>query len=137
MDLLLIPFYIVLLGIVVSPFLYVRFAINAKASETESEKQELINRREVILENLRDIKIEFDTGKLTETEFQNISSGIVKDLEDFDEKIRVIAQNIPKPIQASSPSSGEILTKYCHECGFKIEIYGAKFCPSCGTKLIV
>ncbi|AXR62267.1 zinc ribbon domain-containing protein [Leptospira mayottensis] len=132
MDLLLIPFYIILLGIVVSPFLYIRFAIHAKTSETESEKLELLNRREIILENLRDIKIEFDTGKLTETEFQTISSGIVKDLEDFDEKI---AQNIPKQLQTQTPPS--TLPKYCHECGFKIEIYGAKFCPSCGTKLIV
>ncbi|EKR65920.1 MULTISPECIES: zinc ribbon domain-containing protein [Leptospira] len=134
MDLLLIPFYIILLGIVVSPFLYIRFAIHAKTSETESEKLELINRREIILENLRDIKIEFDTGKLTETEFQTISSGIVKDLEDFDEKI---SQNIPKQPRTQISTPSPTLPKYCHECGFKIEIYGAKFCPSCGTKLIV
>ncbi|MBE8400794.1 zinc ribbon domain-containing protein [Leptospira borgpetersenii] len=132
MDLLLIPFYIILLGIVVFPFLYIRFAIHTKTSETESEKLELLNQREIILENLRDIKIEFDTGKLTEIEFQTISSGIVKDLEDFDEKI---AQNTPKQLQTQIPPS--TLPKYCHECGFKIEIYGAKFCPSCGTKLII
>ncbi|EMJ92599.1 zinc ribbon domain-containing protein [Leptospira alstonii] len=137
MDLLLIPFYIILLGIVVSPFLYIRFAINAKASDTESEKSELIHRREVILENLRDIKIEFDTGKLTESEFQTISSGIVNDLEDFDEKIRTIALNVPKDAVIQSPGASSFVPKYCHECGFKIEIYGAKFCPSCGTKLIV
>ncbi|EQA60816.1 zinc ribbon domain-containing protein [Leptospira alexanderi] len=137
MDLLLIPFYIILLGIVISPFLYIRFAIHAKTSETESEKLELINRREIILENLRDIKIEFDTGKLTEIEFQTISSGIVKDLENFDEKIKTISQNIPKQPQTQIPTLSPTLPKYCHECGFKIEIYGAKFCPSCGTKLIV
>ncbi|MBM9499095.1 zinc-ribbon domain-containing protein [Leptospira sp. 201903071] len=136
MDLLLIPFYILLVGIVVLPFLYVRFSIDLKSTDGESEKLELINRREVILENLRDIKIEFDTGKLTDGEFQFISKGIVKDLEEFDERIRTIAQNIPQQTQAT-PSSNEILTKYCHECGFKIEIYGAKFCPACGTKLIV
>ncbi|XDD51080.1 hypothetical protein AB3N59_04685 [Leptospira sp. WS92.C1] len=136
MDLLLIPFYIALAAIIIAPFLYVRFAVNQKVSETESAKQELINRREVVLENLRDIKIEFDTGKLTEPEFHSISTGIVKDLEEFDNQIRTIARNIPKQ-QTPSPSSSEILPKYCHECGFKIEIYGAKFCPSCGTKLIV
>ncbi|AOP33184.1 hypothetical protein A0128_04530 [Leptospira tipperaryensis] len=136
MDLLLIPFYIVLVGILVLPFLYVRFSIDLKSTDVESEKLELINRREVILENLRDIKIEFDTGKLTDGEFQSISNGIVKDLEEFDEKIRTIAQNIPQQTQVA-PNTNEILTKYCHECGFKIEIYGAKFCPSCGTKLIV
>ncbi|RHX83750.1 zinc ribbon domain-containing protein [Leptospira stimsonii] len=136
MDLLIIPFYIVLVGIIVLPFLYVRFSLNLKSTESESEKLELINRREVILENLRDIKIEFDTGKLTDGEFQSISTGIVKDLEEFDEKIRTIAQNIPQQVQTTSGSNA-VLTKYCHECGFKIEIYGAKFCPSCGTKLIV
>ncbi|MBM9579038.1 zinc-ribbon domain-containing protein [Leptospira sp. 201903070] len=136
MDLLLIPFYILLVGIVVLPFLYVRFSLDLKSTDGESEKLELINRREVILENLRDIKIEFDTGKLTDGEFQSISNGIVKDLEEFDEKIRTIAQNIPQQAQ-TAPNPNEILTKYCHECGFKIEIYGAKFCPSCGTKLIV
>ncbi|PJZ51787.1 zinc ribbon domain-containing protein [Leptospira adleri] len=136
MDLLLVPFYIILAGIVVLPFFYVRYSIDLKSKDLESEKLELINRREVILENLRDIKIEFDTGKLTEEEFQSISKGIVKDLEDFDEKIRTIAQNIPRQ-NPTAPTPNEILTKYCHECGFKIEIYGAKFCPSCGTKLIV
>ncbi|ASV06460.1 zinc ribbon domain-containing protein [Leptospira interrogans] len=132
MDPLLIPFYGILLGIVLSPFLLIRFVEHSKTSDIESEKSELINRREVILENLRDIKIEFDTGKLTESEFHSISSGIVKDLEDFDEKIRSATQNIPKPANSS-----ETIPKFCHKCGFKIAFYGAKFCPSCGTKLLI
>ncbi|TGK34461.1 zinc-ribbon domain-containing protein [Leptospira gomenensis] len=136
MDLLLIPFYFILAGILAAPFLYVRFSENKKRTESESDKQELINRREVILENLRDIKIEFDTGKLTESEFQSISGGIVKDLEEFDDRIRKIAQNLSGPVQDAQTSS-VVPTKFCHECGFKIEIQGAKFCPSCGTKLIV
>lgn len=132
MDPLLIPFYVVLLGIVLAPFLWIRFVNHSKTSDIESEKSELINRREVILENLRDIKIEFDTGKLTESEFHSISSGIVKELEDFDEKIRSVAQIIPKQ---ANPS--EVIPKFCHECGFKIVFYGANFCPSCGTKLLI
>ncbi|MGQ2872019.1 zinc ribbon domain-containing protein, partial [Leptospira santarosai] len=40
MDLLLIPFYIILFGIVISPFLYIRFGIHTKVFE--SEKSELI-----------------------------------------------------------------------------------------------
>ncbi|EKR72278.1 zinc ribbon domain-containing protein [Leptospira noguchii] len=132
MDPLLIPFYVVLLGIVLAPFLWIRFVNHSKTSDIESEKSELINRREVILENLRDIKIEFDTGKLTESEFHSISSGIVKELEDFDEKIRSVAQIIPKQADQT-----EVVPKFCHECGFKIVFYGANFCPSCGTKLLI
>ncbi|UOG61134.1 zinc ribbon domain-containing protein [Leptospira noguchii] len=132
MDPLLIPFYVVLLGIVLAPFLWIRFVNHSKTSDIESEKSELINRREVILENLRDIKIEFDTGKLTESEFHSISSGIVKELEDFDEKIRSVAQIIPKQADQT-----KVVPKFCHECGFKIVFYGANFCPSCGTKLLI
>ncbi|UOG31180.1 zinc ribbon domain-containing protein [Leptospira noguchii] len=132
MDPLLIPFYVVLLGIVLAPFLWIRFVNHSKTSDIESERSELINRREVILENLRDIKIEFDTGKLTESEFHSISSGIVKELEDFDEKIRSVAQIIPKQADQT-----KVVPKFCHECGFKIVFYGANFCPSCGTKLLI
>ncbi|EMO51763.1 zinc ribbon domain-containing protein [Leptospira noguchii] len=132
MDPLLIPFYVILLGIVLAPFLWIRFVNHSKTSDIESERSELILRREVILENLRDIKIEFDTGKLTKSEFHSISSGIVKELEDFDEKIRSVAQIIPKQ---ANPS--EVIPKFCHECGFKIVFYGANFCPSCGTKLLI
>ncbi|TGK00212.1 zinc-ribbon domain-containing protein [Leptospira langatensis] len=130
MDFLLIFFYILLVGLLVSPFLYVAFVVEHKELETETERSELFDRRAILLDNLKDLKIEFDTGKLTEQEFKSISAGLIQELEEQDKKIELGPIAKPQPIQTASTA------KFCHNCGFKIEISGAKFCPECGTKLI-
>ncbi|TGL57571.1 zinc ribbon domain-containing protein [Leptospira sarikeiensis] len=131
MDYLLIFFYIVLVGIIASPFVYVSMFAKQIPFETNPESSELFDRRDVLLDNLKDLKIEFDTGKLTEPEFKSISSGLVKELEDQDKKI---SSGAASQVTASE-SKPQLGGKFCHNCGFKIEIFGAKFCPECGTKL--
>ncbi|TGK15659.1 zinc ribbon domain-containing protein [Leptospira fluminis] len=134
MDFLLIFFYLLLAALVVTPFAYVRFVKRENGSELETEKKELVNRREVLLENLKDLKIEFDTGKLTDPEFKSISAGIVQELEEQDRKIKTWSEKSPQ--QSSEEKNPVPRQKYCHQCGFKIELVGAKFCPECGTKLL-
>ncbi len=133
MDFLLIFFYILLALILFSPFLYVGFYAEKKNIRLETEQSELFNRREVLLENLRDLKTEFDTGKLTESEFRSISAGLIEELENQDKKIEIGAE---KKENLPSQSAAKV-QKFCHNCGFKIELVGAKFCPECGTKLLV
>ncbi|GBF38351.1 zinc ribbon domain-containing protein [Leptospira johnsonii] len=136
MDFLLIFFYIVLVAIVAAPFVYVSVFAKHIPYETDPKSSELFDRRDVLLDNLKDLKIEFDTGKLTEIEFKSISSGLVKELEEQDERIsqgKVTATLTSSKTEASAKS--QLGGKFCHNCGFKIEIFGAKFCPECGTKL--
>lgn len=133
MDFLLIFFYILLALILISPFAYVWYYGEKRAPRIETERSELFDRRDVLLDNLKDLKIEFDTGKLTESEFKSISSGLIKELEDQDKEIA--REEATKGTEEQGPVSKA--QKFCHNCGFKIEISGAKFCPECGTKLIV
>ncbi|TGK04973.1 zinc ribbon domain-containing protein [Leptospira semungkisensis] len=130
MDFLLIFFYILLVGLLISPFLYVTFFLENKELETETERSELFDRRAILLDNLKDLKIEFDTGKLTEQEFKSISAGLIQELEEQDKRIE------SGPIAKAEPAKTAQAPKFCHNCGFKIEIAGAKFCPDCGTKLV-
>ncbi|PKA16626.1 zinc ribbon domain-containing protein [Leptospira haakeii] len=136
MDFLLIFFYIVLVAIVAAPFVYVSMFAKHIPYETDPKSSELFDRRDVLLDNLKDLKIEFDTGKLTETEFKSISSGLVKELEEQDKRISqgATTATYSKTETSAKPQLGG---KFCHNCGFKIEIFGAKFCPECGTKLQV
>ncbi|MGJ4789035.1 zinc ribbon domain-containing protein [Leptospira koniambonensis] len=134
MDYLLIFFYIILVAIVSAPFVYVSIFAKYIPYETDPKSSELFDRRDVLLDNLKDLKIEFDTGKLTETEFKSISSGLVKELEEQDKRISQDSAISSKTETSSKPPLGG---KFCHNCGFKIEIFGAKFCPECGTKLQV
>ncbi|EPG73084.1 zinc-ribbon domain protein [Leptospira fainei serovar Hurstbridge str. BUT 6] len=138
MDYLLIFFYILLSALVLAPFLYVRLAKPGDDLELETERRELVNRREVLLENLKDLKIEFDTGKLTDPEFKSISSGIVHELEEQDQEIKAWSERKTVDINRQPVASNLVpAQKYCHQCGFKIELVGAKFCPECGTRLMV
>lgn len=134
MDFLLIFFYILLVAIIAAPFVYVSMFAKHIPYETDPKSSELFDRRDVLLDNLKDLKIEFDTGKLTETEFRSISSGLVKELEEQDKMISQGANVSSKTEISAKPQLGG---KFCHNCGFKIEIFGAKFCPECGTKLQV
>lgn len=137
MDFLLIFFYIVLVTIVAAPFVYVSMFAKYIPYETDPKSSELFDRRDVLLDNLKDLKIEFDTGKLTETEFKSISSGLVKELEEQDKRISQGGVTTSPVLKAETPAKLQLGGKFCHNCGFKIEIFGAKFCPECGTKLQV
>ncbi|PJZ65347.1 zinc ribbon domain-containing protein [Leptospira wolffii] len=133
MDFLLIFFYILLASILGAPFAYVWYYGEEKGRLTENEESELFDRRDVLLDNLKDLKIEFDTGKLTESEFKSISSGLIQELEKQDQKIKT--GTTEKKVNSGYASPVSMGQKFCHNCGFKIEIVGAKFCPECGTKL--
>lgn len=141
MDFVSIVFYILLLAVVVSPFLYVGIyeqksgLLPVTKSIPSAELEDLLGKRENALANLNDVKIEFETGKLTQSEFNDTSDKIVLELEDFDRQIEQIKEKVKKSEMPGKTGAAGI--KYCHECGFKIEIVQAKFCPQCGTKLIL
>lgn len=115
MDILLI-IYCLLLGIlVVFPFLvFGRFQ-----SESEGgENRDLLVERKILLENLRDLKTDMETGKISRSELDLFAVDIAKKLETIDSQI-------PSLISKNN----------CPICRKEQVVADAKFCSYCGANL--
>lgn len=129
MDYLLI-FYSLILGLLfVSPFFYLKIReTELKNSFTNDQSHFLKERRKNLLENLKDLKFERQTGKSTEEEFDEISTDIIFELKKLDEEID--SQN---QLKINPEKKHENL--FCQTCSLKIPLLTAKFCPNCGKEL--
>ncbi|MCB1189254.1 MAG: zinc ribbon domain-containing protein [Leptospiraceae bacterium] len=129
MDITLLFYYVLLLVIIVFPFAYVQQRLK-KGFESHSyqETGHLETKRLMLLDNLRDLRTEMDMQKLTLSEFQDLSSEIVGNLQEVDKEIS--EQKLS--FQKTNPNKNE-----CMECHYIVKIEGAKFCPMCGTQLSV
>lgn len=107
MDWAVISYGVFLVFLTVSPFLIrVRWGNSGKDSASL---------RNFYMEELKDLKAEFDSGKLNESEFRELASDTVR-------KIKGVSE-------ASVPQADN----RCTQCGSLIELPSAKFCPECGT----
>ena len=117
MDLLLLLYALFLGVILISPFLY--FTLNKNQSEINYSVNKLKIERKMLLENLRDLKTDFETKKFSESDFNTLSSDIIKKLEELDNKI------IPYGNEAKSCTCGKIdhnpTAIYCYQCGNKLK----------------
>ncbi len=125
MDILLILYSIVLTALLASPFLYIHFNQSKILSRESEEKSSLNSERKMLLENLKDLKIEMDTGKIQASEFTELSKDIIGDLKELDSKLESI----------KTSSSIPQITGICRKCSFHTTITGAKFCAMCGNSL--
>ncbi len=125
MDILLILYSIVLTALLASPFLYIHFNQGKVLTRESEEKSSLNSERKMLLENLKDLKIEMDTGKILASEFTELSKDIIGDLKALDSKL--------ESIKTASPSVQR--TGICRKCSFHTTITGAKFCAMCGSSL--
>ena len=125
MDILVILYSIVLMAALASPFLYIHLNQNKLLSRESEEKSTLDSERKMLLENLKDLKIEMDTGKIQASEFTELSKDIIGDLKELDSKL--------ESIKTSSPT--QQITGICRKCSFHTTIAGAKFCAMCGSSL--
>ena len=125
MDILVILYSIVLMTALASPFLYIHLNQSKILSRESEEKSTLDSERKMLLENLKDLKIEMDTGKIQASEFTELSKDIIGDLKALDGKL--------ESIKTSSPIVQ--LTGVCRKCSFHTTITGAKFCAMCGSSL--
>lgn len=125
MDIILYFLYLVFGVITISPFIYIYnkdLIIFKKIENKESEESlSLREKRRLYMDNLKDLKMEFDTGKLTDLEFRELSEGIVMELRQVDDKIL--------ELQSLNQSMSKC------QCGYVITLVDAKFCPSCGKKI--
>ena len=77
MDILVILYSIVLMTALASPFLYIHLNQSKILSRESEEKSTLDSERKMLLENLKDLKIEMDTGKIQASEFTELSKDII------------------------------------------------------------
>ena len=107
MDWVVISYGVFLVFLTVSPFIIrVRWGNSGKDS---------VSLRNFYMEELKDLKAEFDSGKLNESEFRELANDTVQ-------KIKGIAL----------PAESDLKDR-CIQCGTKIVLPNAKFCPECGT----
>lgn len=86
MDFLL-AFYIILLCLILLfPFVYLY--TNETNLTVENPQNVLLEKRNLLLENLKDLKADKDTNKLTEEEFLSLSQEIVRQLEEIDSQVK-------------------------------------------------
>jgi hypothetical protein len=112
----------------------------------ETELDRLLNRKNVVYRNLKDLELEYKMGRLADTDFRRLeagykaeAAGILEKLdqlgvdENLDEDIeKAVATRKARVFPASGPQA-ESRAK-CPACGAEV-ISGKRFCPDCGRKL--
>ncbi len=146
MDFLLVFYYLLFGLILFLPFFifYYRFKEDVSPfGKDESEMlKPLLQKKRNLLDSLKDVRSDFDSGKLSEEEFQSQS---IPYIEELDEIESAITESKINPKQKNSKltvatgnqtESGKFAPWKCHSCGFSIPIPNAKFCPNCGASML-
>ncbi|ABZ93352.1 zinc ribbon domain-containing protein [Leptospira biflexa] len=132
MDFLLY-FYSVLFGIIlIAPFIlfYYRFQVDESpfGKETEAHLKAIYEKKSNLLDSLKDIRSDFDSGKLTEEEFQSQSIPYIEELETVESEL---VEKRKGTVTMNQPKINSNWT--CANCGSFVPVPNAKFCPNCGT----
>ncbi len=132
MDILLIFYSLVLGFLFISPILYQKVRKKELDRFPDSgANSPLLAKRNLLLDNLKDLKHEYQTGKSTPEEFEEISSSVISELKQLDEKLKSNNVSNPKPLIEKLPDA----RLFCNSCKTEIPLERAKFCPSCGSNL--
>jgi hypothetical protein len=124
MDFLVIFYSTLLVCIIITPFWILKFF---QEEERLDESKALYTKRKMLLDNLRDLKAEKDSGKYSEAEFNFVSIDIIKELEKID--IELKNKVLPQIIKS--------VLDHCPNCKSENKVANAKFCAMCGTSLEV
>jgi rRNA maturation endonuclease Nob1 len=110
----------------------------------ETELDRLLNRKNVIYRNLRDLEFEHKMGRLSDADFQQLAAGYKHEAAGVLERLDQLnaSQNLDEAIEkdiaarkAKLSGSGSKRDRgRCSSCGAEI-ISGKKFCPDCGHRL--
>ena len=94
---------------------------------------DLLIRRRVLLENLRDIQIERDFGKLTPPEYQNLAAPLLQELEEVETRLKAAGRAVHKD-QVRRNRLGWL----CPDCGnLNRKEYSEDQCLQCGRSINV
>jgi rubrerythrin len=141
MDFLLYFYYLVFGIILISPFLlfYYRYSedMSPFGEDIDRNVMPLLEKKRNLLDSLKDVRSDFDSGKLTEEEFQSQSIPYIEELEQLEENL---SQLRLKQVNEATTSKVTQIKGFqpwvCASCGFSIPIPNAKYCPNCGVTLI-
>lgn len=86
MDFLLIIYFIIFFIILVYPF-YKLKKTQFISQTSQIELEDLKLKRKLLLENLKDLKTDMQTGKLSKQELEQASIEIIRELEEIDFKL--------------------------------------------------
>ncbi len=148
---------LILVGLVLAqPFL----AKEEREPRPRSRKQQLLAQKEAVLEEIRALDFDSDTGKIPQevyepqrTELKAVATEILKSLDELgteapEDDVAAQIEAAINRVRGQRQPSGEISVaetavpakngqaKFCTECGAKVDA-NDKFCAACGKKLAV
>ncbi|TGK87322.1 zinc ribbon domain-containing protein [Leptospira noumeaensis] len=135
MDFLLYLYCLFFGIILIAPFVlfYYKFRLDESpfGKDEEAFVRPIAEKKRNMLDSLKDIRSDFDSGKLTEEEFQSQSLPYIEALDTIeielkDKKLKQTNVNL-----LQTPKINENWT--CASCGSFVAVPNAKFCPNCGT----
>lgn len=122
------------------PFIRGRVTGGLKDDYEETPLHHLLSRKDSIYTALRDLEFDYQTGKLSDDDYEGLRAKFTSEasvvLEEIDEmRAAKPSQKTKKGKKAektamTTASDGST----CDECGFAFK-EGDKFCKSCGTKI--
>jgi RNA polymerase-binding transcription factor DksA len=112
-DYLLIFYCFLFILLCFIPFIFVS---HQKDSDFTNDIELQIERK-ILLENLRDLKTDMETGKFSREELHLLANDITLKLQQIDAQIPQESDSFP----------------ICKSCQKEVPLLEAKYCPSCGT----
>jgi hypothetical protein len=111
----------------------------------ETELDRLLDRKNVIYQNLRDLEFEYKMGRLSEADFERLEAGYRNDaaavlgrldqldaMENLDEVIEKEVAARKAKLSGPGPKGRRDASR-CPSCGAE-KISGKKFCADCGHR---
>lgn len=106
----------------------------------ETEADRLLDRKNVIYRNLRDLELEHKMGRLSDADFRQLEAGykaeaaaLLQQLDQLNAVKRVVKQNERKQAEAA-PSKSVPAVQHCPSCGAESPA-GKRYCGECGHSL--
>ncbi|PJZ85266.1 zinc ribbon domain-containing protein [Leptospira harrisiae] len=132
MDFLLYLYCLVFGIILIAPFVLFHYRFRLDESpfgrDENAHLKPITEKKRNLLDSLKDIRSDFDSGKLTEEEFQIQSLPYIEALDSVELELKTVKSNVTV---MNSPKIIENWT--CANCGSFVAVPNAKFCPNCGT----
>ncbi|MCG6139571.1 zinc ribbon domain-containing protein [Leptospira mtsangambouensis] len=132
MDFLLYLYCLVFGIILIAPFVlfHYRFRLDESpfGKDEDAHLKPIAEKKRNLLDSLKDIRSDFDSGKLTEEEFQIQSLPYIEALDSVELELKTKKTNVTV---LNTPKINENWT--CSNCGSFVAVPNAKFCPNCGT----
>lgn len=104
--------------------------------ETNHRANELVERKENIYAAIKELEFDYQMGKLSEEDFQELRQqykqeavGLLKKIDKIQSKKRQFSKG------KSAQKRGDSSIKYCWICGLAVTELD-RFCANCGTNLI-